>query len=326
MPVPPELEVGARVMRRPGLLANPLSGRFARRAAAMRDAATRFPGGLYREAGDPVAVGQAVDELLERGADIIIVLGGDGTLQLVLDRCFDRCAAGPPALAVVPCGSTNMTALDLGCRQPPLCVLRRLHTRLAGGGELRLVRRRVLRVQRHGLPPLRGMFFGAGIITEGVRFFRDRVRGGLTGETAAGLAVFRMLWRLLAGGGAASAPVRSRLTEDGIPAAEGNFMLILASTLDRLLLGSRPYWGVEQAPMHVTAIRHEAAHFWRRLPALIRGRASELDEPDLHSRNLRDLVVEPDCDFVLDGEIHAAGGAGAALRLDTVGPVAFAVP
>jgi YegS/Rv2252/BmrU family lipid kinase len=51
-----------------------------------------------------------VEELLERGADLIFVWGGDGTVQ----RCIDVLAGTPATLAIVPAGTANLLATNLG--------------------------------------------------------------------------------------------------------------------------------------------------------------------------------------------------------------------
>jgi hypothetical protein len=313
--------------RCPGLLCNPGSGRFVRRGKGLLQAARAFPGGLCREARDPAGIRAAVRELLGQGADIIIVLGGDGTLQAVLDSIAEA-GGTPPLLAIVPCGTTNMTALDVGCRGAPLPLLARLRRHVERHEPLPVIRRSVLRVSRHSLPALHGMFFGMGVITTGVRYFRERVRGaGLTGEGAAGFAALRVLLGLMKGESAAgNGSIRVRVSEDGGPAGEGTFLLLMASTLHRLLLGARPYWGTETAPMHVTSIRAQPRALWRSLPRFLRGDPSGLDEHDYRSRNLRALTLECRGDFVLDGEIHPTGPEGSAVRIDAGDPICFAVP
>lgn len=327
MPAPPAPERRTCCPSRPGFLANPRSSRFARRPATLRDAAGRFPGALYREASDPAGIAGAFHELVADGADIIIVLGGDGTLQAALNQVGSD-HRNAPVLAAVPCGSTNMTALDVGTGQSPLRVLKRLRERIDARAAIPVTSRPMLRIQRRMAPALQGMFFGAGTITAGVRYFRDRIRGrGLTGEAASGIAVLRTLAGLLAGRvGAASTAVYASLAEEGAGAASGSFMLLLASTLDRLLLGARPYWGREPAPIHFTAIRDRPARFWPSLPGIVRGRPGPLPEPDYHSRNLHGLELTLAGDFVLDGEIHAIDAADATLRISAEGPALFAVP
>jgi diacylglycerol kinase family enzyme len=325
MPALPGGDAGA-CPRRPGVLCNPRSSRVARHSGRLREAAAAFGNGLYREGRNPEEIGGALGELLLAGADIIIVMGGDGTLQAVLDGlCMHP--EGPP-LAVVPCGSTNMTAMDIGSGQTPGRVLRRLQWRLQARQPLPLVTRPVLRITCGGNAAVHGMFFGAGIITSGVRYFRERVRGrGLTGEAAAGIAALRVLFGMLAGARTGEfTPIRAGVTEDGAPGGAGSFLLLLASTLNRLLLGARPYWGGERAPMHFTAVRDRSPGLWCALPKILAGRGHALEGVDFHSRNLRTLELELAGDFVLDGEIHRPMPQGGKLRVDTAGPVRFVVP
>lgn len=307
--------------QRIGLLVNTRSGRFARRGSALAAELARMPIRLRRDADEPDSIGAAVRELCAAGADLIAVLGGDGTLQAALT------ALPPvsPALLVVPCGTTNMTAIDVGTGQRPERVLERLHARIAAGAGIALTLRHVLRVQQPGTAPQCGMFLGAGLIASGVRYFSRHVRGaGLTGEGASALVLGRFLLRLL--GGARDAdmqPARARLSEDGADGVAGEFMLLFASTLDRLLLGMRPYWGREAAPLHLTAVRDRPRGLWRSLPRLVRGRGALLSPADYHSRNLFRLGIELDGEYALDGELHMARGR---IDVDSVGPVGFAVP
>jgi diacylglycerol kinase family enzyme len=310
--------------RRPGLLCNPGSGRFARDPERLLRAAQAFPGGLCREGRDPVGIHAAVREVLVQGADIIIVLGGDGTLQAVLDS-LAQAGGTPPHLAIVPCGTTNMTALDLGCGDSPTRMLARLRRRIEGHEPVPVIRRSVLRVSRHSLPALHGMFFGMGIITAGVRYFREHVRGTrLSGEKAAGYAALRTLLGLMSGAGAGS--ISARISGDDGAAEEGSFLFLMASTLHRLLLGARPYWGNEAAPMHVTSIRSQPRALWRSLPRVLSGNGRGLEQRDYRSRNLRALTLECEGDFVLDGEIHPTGPEGGTVCIDADDSIRFAVP
>jgi diacylglycerol kinase (ATP) len=51
-----------------------------------------------------------VEKLLERGAELIFVWGGDGTVQ----RVIDTVAGTPVALAILPAGTANLFATNLG--------------------------------------------------------------------------------------------------------------------------------------------------------------------------------------------------------------------
>src|SRR4051812_23316410 len=51
-----------------------------------------------------------VREAMERGADLVIVWGGDGMVQ----RCIDAAAGSGVALAIIPAGTANLLASNLG--------------------------------------------------------------------------------------------------------------------------------------------------------------------------------------------------------------------
>jgi diacylglycerol kinase (ATP) len=54
-----------------------------------------------------------VREMLEEGADLIFVWGGDGSVQ----RCIDVVAGTPATLAILPAGTANLLATNLGIPQ-----------------------------------------------------------------------------------------------------------------------------------------------------------------------------------------------------------------
>ena len=51
-----------------------------------------------------------VSDLLEQGADLVFVYGGDGTVQ----RCIDVLAGSSATLAILPAGTANLLATNLG--------------------------------------------------------------------------------------------------------------------------------------------------------------------------------------------------------------------
>lgn len=102
-------------MRRVALIYNPASGQHsARRSAVMAEAlAALHRAGVEAEALETHAPGSAGAQALEavrQGCDTIIACGGDGTVHEIL-----QCLVGTPvALGVVPFGTANALAADLG--------------------------------------------------------------------------------------------------------------------------------------------------------------------------------------------------------------------
>ena len=65
---------------------------------------------MWREVPKSKFVPKQVTKLLEDGAELIFVWGGDGTVQ----RVIDAVASAPVVLAVLPAGTANLFATNLG--------------------------------------------------------------------------------------------------------------------------------------------------------------------------------------------------------------------
>ena len=108
-------------MRRVALIYNPVSGQYsARRATVITDAlALLRSAGIEAEALEtnaPGSAGARAEEAILRGCDTIFACGGDGTVHEVLQRLVGT----PVALGVVPMGTANALAQDLGLGKSPL--------------------------------------------------------------------------------------------------------------------------------------------------------------------------------------------------------------
>lgn len=136
-------------MQRVALIYNPASGQHsARHKAAVQDAlAVLRDAGVEAEAFETGAPGSATihaREAVRRGFDAILACGGDGTVHEILQSLVGT----PVALGVVPLGTANALAADLGLAGPPAKVVRtllqatpaqvsvgRIHYRDAAGNE-----------------------------------------------------------------------------------------------------------------------------------------------------------------------------------------------
>ena len=145
----------------------------------------------------------------------------------------------------------------------------------------------------------------------------------MTGELASGLVMARFLGALLgADRGGLSAPVYAEI--EGMEGVTGRqaFMAILASVADRLLLGTRPYWGSGPGPIHATTVRAQPARLLASMLPVLRGRGAALRAEDGYaSANVHSLTMNLEGPFVIDGQCYDASGT--ALILGTAGPVHF---
>jgi diacylglycerol kinase family enzyme len=62
----------------------------------------------------PMRIGQALDRALASGCELVLSVGGDGTLQLVGDQLARLSEERPATLAIVPMGTGNVFAGQLG--------------------------------------------------------------------------------------------------------------------------------------------------------------------------------------------------------------------
>ena len=128
-PVLEELQEVAPAIRRVALVDNPASGLHSSR----REATVRAAKEALESAGVEVELlitdgpgsGRVLArEAAERGCDSVIVCGGDGTVHEVLQALVGT----EVALGVVPMGTANALASDLGLSKSPAQAIRRLLT------------------------------------------------------------------------------------------------------------------------------------------------------------------------------------------------------
>jgi diacylglycerol kinase (ATP) len=314
---------------RVGLLFNPLSGRIRKRRDALRRVIDGIPGATCREVTNAFEINASVDAFISANVDLLVIVGGDGTVQGVLCHLF---ATHPldewPVLTVVPGGTTNMTALDLGLCGSPESILHQLKESLQKQVPPVLLQRHVLCIEQAGAAKVYGMFFAVGLIARAVIFSQSKIKQlGITGEIYSGIITLGYLAGVLLGRrSGAWAPVKMAITKKNVELHRGAFAFLFASTLDRLLFGMRPYWGQEQEPLHVTFVHERRKRPLRSLWHLLSGRGNVLEEKNgYHSCNTGALELLVDDDYIVDGESYRAASEGGPLRITAAGPVTFLV-
>ncbi len=306
----PPKNVPADGRLRVGVLNNPLSGGNRTGLREVRKILAAHPQVPHREVQTPADVASALTDFARKELDIVAVNGGDGTIQAVLTALFHQKPFETlPLLAVLRSGTTSMTAGDVGLKGSQKVALRRLlswaRTR---GGDGVVLRRKVLRVQWGlGQEPVYGMFLGAASIYQGIHFCNNRLNKlGFRGEWAPGLTIALFLLGVAVRGGDYVVPVPVTIGLDQNPPERRDCLLVLVSTLERLFLGLRPYWGKENLPLHYTAVGAQPQHLLRALPFLMRGRKSRYGTPEngYFSHNVQEVKLTLDSGFTLDGELY----------------------
>ena len=311
------------------VISNPRSGHNRRRfpeiaaALAARPAVRHF----ITDAEDELPAICA--ELHDPPVRLLVVNGGDGTAAAVFAAVLDTLpAARRPLLALLPGGTANMTAGDIGIRGSLRGALRRL---LAWIDALEhppaaVIERAVLRVEADSGKCRYGMFLGAGLIMAGTEYAHRALHArGLRDDFSLGLGLMRSLWGIARGEAEyRRAQPLSLSLDDG---AERTFaaQILAVSTLQRLFLGIRPFWGKEDGPLALSLIEAGAPGLLRNFPGLLRGRPGPRATPaaGYHSHRARELVLSFDGACNLDGEILQVSGAEGPLRVAAAGPLRF---
>jgi diacylglycerol kinase (ATP) len=311
-----------------GVLQNPRSGTNLKAAAPMRRLFSDHPGIPCREVLDPASVADALREMAERGVNTVAISGGDGTVNAVLNTVFGRSPFPRlPLLAVLRGGTANMTARDIGMRGRQERALRALIDCASRGGDgLAVVERPVMRIEPGaGREPIHGMFFGAAAIAQGIEYCKRDVHTlGLRGEIGPAVTMARFIIAMARGERAVIAPVPITVAVDGGAPSSFACEVIYVTTLEQLVLGLRPFWGRESAPLHYASVRAAPRHWVKALPGLLRGRPNRYVTPanGYESRNAHRLLLALDSPFFVDGEMFAPT-AGAPLVFSDGGTAGF---
>ena len=308
---------------RVGVLTNPTSGGNRKKRAEIVELLTEYPEVVHHVTESRADLESVLFDFARREVNLLVVNGGDGTVQALLTEiCRGKAYSTPPPLALLRSGTASMLARDVGLPGKPREALRYL---LHHPDTLCIVERPVLEVRSSGNPLLYGMFFGAGEICRGIELCRSRFHSGAPrGELLPGIILARLLLSFLLKEGRELPGLELRVGVADQGSEKKKVLLVLVTALERLFLGLRPWWGMEKAPLHYTLVESGPPRLVRTLPRLLRGRLSRTPlAKEYVSRNIHGLQLEFEGHFTLDGELFSVAPPGGTVSICSAGPVAF---
>lgn len=312
-----------------GILNNRHSGGNRKNPDAFREFQQAHPQIAHCDIRTPQEVAEALDEFAHQGINVVAVNGGDGTAQAVLSALLQRNSFERlPLVALLRAGTTNMIAADVGLRRTPTKALDQLLAWIRKGGDKSdILIRPILRLQIISrAEPLFGMFFGAGLIYPAILHSRQHLHPwGLSGAWGSRLALLYFLTAMLRRDRKIITSTRIEVSLDGQPLEKHKCAILLISTLEQLLLGMRPYWGAETAPLHYTSIQTNPKRLMRSLPLLLRGKRNKHMAPECGyiSHNASEIHLALQGGFTLDGEMFMPEEARGPLTLSEGGQISF---
>src|SRR5205085_11240800 len=185
------------------LISNPRSTGNIAQLPRIRAYCDEHPDVFHYEVEHAHQVGEALKTIARVHPKVLVINGGDGTVQAALTELHNGGHFGdaPPPVAVLPSGKTNLIALDLGARADPIEALERL-IGLARGDDLasHTVERELIALRRAGAEdrPVIGMFLGGAGLADTMLYCRDKIYPlGLPNGIAHGITAFALLMKLL---------------------------------------------------------------------------------------------------------------------------------
>jgi hypothetical protein len=258
--------------------------------------------------------------------DILVINGGDGTVQAVLTSLIYEAPFGktPPPLAILPNGKTNLIAIDLGVSGAPLKALERL-LQLAQTGTIAkaLVQRHLMSLDTgDNQRPVIGMFLGAAGLMKTILFCRHKLYPlGIPNGLAHIIAYMAFAWAILSGNGSKPGstflPDPMRIFVPKKESIQGRFAVLLTTTLEHLLLGIKPDYGPDkQGALKLICIEQARIPVFKAIWACLKGRLGRHSDSGIHVRAGEEILLEGVADgVILDGELIApAPGSPLILR------------
>ncbi len=303
-----------------GIIVNPKSTQNTTGVDSLLDTVSRVEGVIHITIGHDVAgdMAMALKKMARIEPEVLIISGGDGTIQACFTELENEKPFGErvPPLAFLPSGKTNMIAEDLGAKGTPIEVFKRLvELTTAGYLQRHLIKRAFLGVDfGQGQRPLYGMFFGGAAIVNGIQHCRKKIYPmGWPNFISHPFAIVTLLLSAMMGGkkkGSAMYADHAEIHVRGGGLFSGRFVVIIATTMDRLLLGMRPYGREGYGDIGFSSVEHRPGAIWGAIKGLVRGTFGKVFINGVQTRRTQELIIRSNDSVTLDGELYDVADGG----------------
>lgn len=317
------------------LLSNPRSTGNRQLLPRIRSHCAANPDIFHYEVEHVDQIGRAMQTIARVNPAVIVINGGDGTVQTALTELHQggHFPDTPPPVAVLPNGKTNLIALDLGIRGDPIAALEQIVAIARSGVEGHVVARELIALSDGDgtRRPVLGMFLGGAGLADSMLYCRHKIYPlGLPNGLSHFLTALAVLARVFLGLRGrfmppAARPISISLIREGQLA--GRFAVLIVTTLERLLLGARPGsnegGSAGQGHLKLLAVDQSAAALWRMVMVSLTGKFGAQRMEGIHLARGDMIRIEgDDSSVILDGEIFVAR-TGRPIVLRSTAPVPF---
>lgn len=319
------MHANGRPGRRAGLIVNPSAGKGSGKGLALAGKLAADPAITVRILERFEQLEGFVNEMLQSDVSDLFISSGDGTIQEILTLLAERRPFTTlPSITLLPHGTTNLSANDIGFRSHSLdaqaAFLKSLDAR-------DVCTRHTIRCANPGDGKVRhGMFVGTGAVAVATRYCQQAFNEhGIKGQWAVAGTLFTALRKYIFAPpdpqdeSRFDRPYHITVEADGKRLAEGPQLLQMSTTLERLVLNTRPFWGGKSAAIRTTVFPYPVPSVTRWMLPVMYGGEHRTPPPNSVSFCSNALDVTSSVMFVIDGEFFPPP-ADAPLRLET-GPL-----
>ena len=297
------------------LLSNPRSTGNVAQLPRIRAFCAEHPDIFHYEVERAEQIGDAMKTIARVKPKLLVINGGDGTVQAALTELYngDHFAFGElPPVAVLPSGKTNLIAMDLGVHGDPVVSLQRLIALAQGDLAPHLVAREMIALSggAKGGKPVIGMFLGGAGLADIMLYCRNRIYPlGLPNGLSHVLTACAVVLRQVLGLRAAFLPPDPRPLSISVrkgAAISGRFALLAVTTLEKLLL-SGELDGQGRGTLKFVAVEQRAGSLLNAFFASLRGKLGTRKMTGVHVEEADEISIEGDSSqVILDGETFSA--------------------
>lgn len=260
-------------------------------------------------------VSRALEMIARVKPKVLVVNGGDGTVQAALTELYHggHFKGTPPPVAVLPNGKTNLIALDLGADGSPLKALENILAIAQGDLSEHIVARELIALSdgSENARPVIGMFLGGAGLADTILYCRHKIYPlGLPNGLSHFLTALAVFASAIFGLKADFLPpkgrnVRISLLRDG--ELQGRFSVLVVTTLEKLLLGHKTGDGQPAGRLKLLAVDQRPLAMFRVVWASLIGLLGKKRFGGVHLSEGDMIQIDGDhSNVVLDGEVFEA--------------------
>jgi hypothetical protein len=302
-------------MNRPriALLSNPRSTGNIAQLSRIRDYCAEHPDIFHYEVERAEQIGDALRTIARVRPKMLIINGGDGTVQATLTEIHNGGQFGDeaPPVAVLPNGKTNLIALDLGAQGDPVVALERLVLLAQSDLSPHIVERELIALRCNPTSrPVIGMFLGGAGLADTMLYCRNKIYPlGLPNGLSHALTAVALLVRMILGLQFRFLPPKPKPLQVSVRLdgrISGRFALLAVTTLEKMLL-SGEVRGTGAGRLKFLAVEERPVPLLKAFFASLAGKLGASSMHGVHFEESDEISIEGEnTNLILDGEMFSA--------------------